>query len=125
MRAGDTFYISNRKVDSHLWIVISDPGIDASRVVLVSVTTYEDYKESVCLLDVGDHPRVSHKSCIAYNEARLTTLESLKSLQAVGSLNSQPPVSSDLLSRIRAGVSLSTRIRSELIDILLDQGVIE
>jgi hypothetical protein len=60
MKAGDTFYISDRGVDTHLWVVISDPDRDAERVVLVSMTTYEGYKEAVCLLDVGDHPRVSH-----------------------------------------------------------------
>ncbi len=31
------------------------------------MTTYEDYKEDACLLDVGDHPNISHKSCVAYN----------------------------------------------------------
>ncbi len=125
MKAGDTFYINDRGVDTHLWVVISDTERDAERVVLVSMTTYEDYKEAVCLLDVGDHPRVSHKTCIAYNEARMTTLEKLKGLKDRGHLAVQAPVSKDVLTRIRDGVNRSTKIKPKFIDILLEQGVIE
>jgi len=53
VKAGDTFYIRDRSVDTHLWVVISDPEKDAERVVIVSMTTYENYKEDVCLLDQG------------------------------------------------------------------------
>jgi hypothetical protein len=125
MKAGDTFSISDRGVDTHLWVVISDPDRDAERVVLVSMTTYEGYKEAVCLLDVGDHPRVSHKTCIAYNEARLTTLEKLRVLMDGGHLIVQAPVSKEVLTRIRDGVSRSTKIKPKFMDILLEQEVIE
>ena len=125
MKAGDTFTISDRGVDTHLWVLISDPDRDAERVVLVSMTTYEDYKEDVCLLDVGDHPRVSHKTCIAYNEARMTTLEKLRVSQDGGHLIVQAPVWKGVLTRIRDGVSKSTKIKPKFIDILLEQEVIE
>jgi hypothetical protein len=125
VRAGDTFFLTSRAVDTHLWVVISDPEKDAERVVLVSVTTYEPHKEAVCLLDVADHPTISHKSCIAYNEARMTTLGTLIGLRDGGHLNPQAPVSAELLACIRAGVSRSTRIKYKYIEILLDQEVIE
>jgi hypothetical protein len=125
VKAGDTFFLTDRAVDTHLWVVVSDPEKDAERVVLVSVTTYEHHKEAVCLLDIGDHSTISHKSCIAYNEARMTTLGTLIGLQDGGHLNLQAPVSAELLARIRAGVSRSTRIKYKYIEILLDQEVIE
>jgi hypothetical protein len=102
-------------------VVISDPDRDPMRVVMVSRTTYEDYKEKVCLLDVGDHPNISHKTCIAYNEARMTALERLNTLIGGGHLSLQPPVSEEVLRRIRAGVSKSTKIHYKYIEILLDQ----
>jgi hypothetical protein len=105
--------------------VISDPDRDPARVVMVSLTTFESYKEGVCLLDVGDHPNISHKTCIAYNEARMTTLENLATLRDGGHLIMQDPVSDEVLSRIRAGVSMSTRIHYKYIEVLLDQEVIE
>ncbi len=125
MKAGSTFYIRDRGVDTHLWVVISDPDRDPLRVVLVSMTTYEDYKEDMCLLDVGDHPNISHKTCIAYNEARMTTLETLKTSIGGGHLSMQPSVSEAVLWRIRAGVSKSTKIHYKYVEILLDQEVIE
>ena len=125
MKAGDTFYLSHRGVDGHLWVVISDPEKDAERVILVSMTTYEDHKEDVCLIEVGEHARVSHKTCIAYNEARMTTLEKLIMLRDGGHLVAQPPASNELLARIRDGVSRSARIKYRFIEILLEQGVIE
>ncbi len=39
MKAGSTFYICDRNVDSHLWVVISDPERDPLRVIMVSMTT--------------------------------------------------------------------------------------
>ena len=92
---------------------------------MVGMTTYENYKEDVCLLDVGDHPNISHKTCIAYNEARMTTLESLTRLGDGGHLNIQAPVSEDVLSQIRAGVSRSTKIHYKYIEVLLTQEVVE
>jgi len=125
MRAGDTFYVRDRGVDTHLWIVISDTDIDPEHVLLVNMTTYEDYKEDVCLLDVGDHPRIIRKSCIAYHEARMTTLEELKLLVDGGRLSIQAPVSEEVLARIRIGISRSRRIKYRYIEILLEQAVIE
>jgi hypothetical protein len=125
VRAGYTFFLTDRAVDTHHWVVISDPERDAEHVVLVSVTTYAPHKEAVCLLDVGDHPAVSHPSCIAYNEARVTTLETLTRLRDGGHLNLQSPVTLEHLARIRAGVNRSMRIKYKYIEILLDQEVIE
>lgn len=92
---------------------------------MVSITTYEPHKESVCLLEAGDHPRITHKSCAHYQETRMTTLENLRALNVRGDLSLQPPVSPDILARMRDGVSRSRMIRAKIIDILLEQDVIE
>ena len=125
MNAGDTFYIRDRSVDTRLWVVISDPLKGPDRVILVSVTTFETYKEAVCLIMPGDHPQITHESCVAYQEARMTTLENLVALRAGNQLSIQTPVSADLLARIRDGVSRSRRIRHKYVEILLEQGVID
>ena len=92
---------------------------------MVSITTYENYKEDVCLLEAGDHPRISHKSCVFYKETKMTTLEMLRARLDQGSLSLQPPIASEVLARIRDGVSKSRTIKPKFIDILLEQGVIE
>jgi hypothetical protein len=55
----------------------------------------------------------------------MTTLKNLIALRDGGQLSIQVPVSPEVLSRIRDGVSKSTRIDYKYIEILLDQGVIE
>jgi hypothetical protein len=62
MKAGDTFFLAGGAADRHLRVVISEPAIDPERVLFVSMTSYDITKEDVCLLDVGDHPFVKHKS---------------------------------------------------------------
>jgi len=37
--AGDTFRPADRKVDIHLWVIISDPHQDSSQVLIVSLRT--------------------------------------------------------------------------------------
>jgi hypothetical protein len=103
VNAGDAFFITDRSVDTHLWVIISDTQKDPQRVVMVSITTLEPHKESVCLLDPGDHPRITHKSCVYYQETRMTTQERLFSLRDGCFLSLQPSVSPDILSRIREG----------------------
>ena len=125
MKPGDAFYLRDRSVDTHLWVIISDPETDPERVIMVSVTTFEDYKEDVCVLSPADHPRLTHKSCVAYNEARMTTLEKLISLRDGNHLSVQTPVLPEVLDRIRDGVNKSRRIKYRYVEILLDQGVIE
>jgi hypothetical protein len=125
VNAGDAFFIKDRSVDTHLWVIISDTQADPARVVMVSVTTYENYKEDVCLLEAGDHPRITHKSCVFYKETKMTTLEVLQARLDQGSLSMQPPVTDEILARIRDGVSRSRTIKAKFIDILLEQGVIE
>jgi hypothetical protein len=125
MNAGDAFFIKDRSVDTHLWVIISDTEKDPDRVVMVSITTYESYKEDVCLLNVGDHPRITHESCVFYKETRMTTLERLLACRDQGSFSIQPPVADEVLTRIRDGVSKSRTIKPKFIDILLEQRVIE
>ena len=125
MKAGDAFYIRDRSVDTHLWVVISDPQRAPGRVIMVSVTTFEDYKEDVCPINAGDHPRVTHRSCVAYHEARMTTLERLIALRDGNHLSIQDPISGELLARIREGVNRSRTIKYKYVEILLEQGVIE
>lgn len=55
----------------------------------------------------------------------MTTLETLRALETRGAPSRQPPVSGEVLKRIRDGVSRSKTIRPKFIDILLEQEAIE
>jgi len=47
VKAGDTFIIEQpgTSLDSHLWMVISDPNVDPHEVVLLNFTTWRADKD--------------------------------------------------------------------------------
>lgn len=121
---GDAFRSSNRSIDIHLWVIISDPLIDPARVLIVSLTTLKPHKESVCVLRSGEHRAVSHDTCIAYDLAKVTAVEKLVEARDKGLLALDVPVSEGILRRIREGASLSRRIAIEHFELLEAQGLI-
>jgi hypothetical protein len=84
VKAGDTFTLKDKAVESHLWVIVSDPAVDAERVLFVSMTSYDVTKEKVCLLDAGDHPFIKHRTCIAYDFAKVAPLKALLALRDQG-----------------------------------------
>jgi hypothetical protein len=125
MQAGDTFTLKDKSVDRHLWVIASDPAVDEERVLFVSMTSYDVTKEKVCLLDVGDHPFITHRTCIAYDFAKVAPLKALVALRDQGHLSMNQPVSTELLERIRQGNSLSRRINVEHVLLMIDQGLLD
>ncbi|HWO20623.1 MAG TPA: hypothetical protein VNO30_17760 [Kofleriaceae bacterium] len=65
MKLGDSFHISG-----HLWIVVSIPATDGS-VAMVNLTSHRQPCDETCVLDVGDHPFVRHKTIVAYAFAQM------------------------------------------------------
>jgi hypothetical protein len=125
VKAGDTFLLKDKAVDGHLWIIISDPDVNEDQVLFVSMTSYDITKEKVCLLDVGDHPFIIHKTCIAYEFAKTAPLKDLTALRDQGLLTMSQPVTAELLERIRQGVSLSRRIGVEHVNLMIVQGLLD
>lgn len=125
MKAGETFFLGAKSADRHLWVIISDPTIDPHQVLFVSMTSHDVTKEDVCLIEAGEHPFVSHRTCIAYGDAREASLEALGRLRDAGLLRAAKPVSADLLDRIRQGVSLSRDIKLRYVELMESQGLLD
>jgi len=124
VQVGDTFRDANRKVDIHLWVVLSDPIQDPARVLIVSLTTYKPYKEAACLLRPGDHRAVGHETCVAYDLARAIPLADLEEAVRKGLLAPDLPVSSEVLKRMLEGAARSTRIAIEHFELLEEHGLV-
>jgi hypothetical protein len=95
------------------------------RVLFVSMTSHDITKEKVCLIEAGEHPFVKHKTWIADDFARIAPLEAFIHLSDQGHLQMSHPVSPELLERIRQGVSLSRWIKSECIELMIRQGLLD
>jgi hypothetical protein len=123
VNGGDAFKLVG-VADRHLWIVISDPSIDPNRVLFVNLTTHDPHEDQTVILDVGDHPFIAHRTCVAYSRARTATDQQLEQLKAVGRLQSHDPVSPALLQRLRDGAAASDRIKTEHVEVLWEQGLV-
>lgn len=120
MRAGDVFRFTGI-ADIHVWMIISDPGLDAGKVLMVNFTTWEPALDQGCLIDVGEHSFISGRTVINYARSKVVTNAQLEKLKADGRLSMLEPLSAALLRKVRDGAMLSVTIPIEHGTILLDQ----
>lgn len=125
MQAGDTFLLQDKSIDSHLWVVVSDPALDAESVLIVNLTTHNVDKEGVCLVERSEHPFVRHRSDVNYRDSKVVRASDLTAMLATGHLMEQEPVSTKLLHRIREGAARSMWIPQGHRKVLIDQSLIE
>ena len=130
MKIGDAFLSHDRRIDDHLHIVISDPGLNPGQVVLVQLTSYdkfvhEIYKDSSCILRPGDHPWIRHETCVSYRDGRVVSEKILDEAAAAGHLEMVQPVSNSLLERILQGAEQTDELPNKCRAILEEQGLIE
>jgi len=125
MDIGDAFLLVDKRIDEHLWVVISRPGENPSEVVIVNLTSHDADKDDACILDAGDHPWIRHRTCVRYMDARIASEAALDGLIAAGSLRPQARASDDLLGRILAGAQVSAFLPGRHRRILQDQDLIE
>jgi hypothetical protein len=122
MKGGDTFIPA--KFDHHLWLILSDPEINADKVVIVNLTTHTLDEEPHCILQKGDHPFIKHKTAIRYRDSKCVALPQLEDLVASGGLRKHNPLSAAILKKIRDGASLSKYLPEGCRQILEEQGII-
>jgi hypothetical protein len=79
MNAGDTFRIPQpgTTLDSHLWVVISDPTADEENILIVNFTTSRADSDKACILKPGEHPFVAHETCVNYAGAKVVSKANL------------------------------------------------
>ena len=138
---GLAFYLSQDAADGHLWFVISAPEVfPEDPVVCVNVTSYDPtrrmavYNDASCILRPGDHPFVQHPSSICYEGVQ----ESLDAMLTLSHLNKRlghsdrriryrkhgANASTDLLSRMRQGATITSHIPYGAEEVLREQHLI-
>lgn len=122
MQRGNTFTFTT--LDRHLWIILSCPAIDPDRVLTVNLSTYTQFKEGVCILDVGDHPWIEHETCVMYERAQIRTLGVLEDMLNRKAIAMNAPMSEEVLNRIYYGAEESTRMPLEYAALLEEQHLI-
>jgi hypothetical protein len=122
---GETFRLADPGVDPHLHIIISDPAANPNSIVTANFTSWRVDKDQSCVVEVGEHPQVTRRSCVDYRRERCITLAQFNSAVSSGRVTPQTPVSEALLRRIVAGAALSPFIPLGNRQLLVDQGLID
>jgi hypothetical protein len=126
LAAGDTFFAPWPEPDGmyHLFFVVSDPARDRNQVLVVPMMTWADYRESICILEPGDHRFVRHTSYIDYGCAEVATATYIEKRIDSSEFRTHDPASPDLLARIRAGAGRSDFLKLGFRDILEEQDLV-
>ncbi|MCH8270038.1 MAG: hypothetical protein IH985_02350 [Planctomycetes bacterium] len=130
MKIGDTFLITKpgRTLDTHLWIVLSDPAANPDKVLIVNLTSCKDRKsiDESCILDVGDHPWVREQSYVNYLESEVKLIKESEYAKLLGPalINPQKPLENDTLDRVLRGAAITDRLGLGQRELLKNQGLI-
>lgn len=125
MKAGDTLIaaLPNTSIDSHLWVVVSDPS-QSEDVLIVNFTSWRADKDQACVLNPGDHPYITNQTCVNYKDAKLCKASALDSLIQNGQMQSHAPMNKTVLKKIREAV-LDSWVKQDHAQLLVNQGIVE
>lgn len=104
----------------HLFILRCDPvyypRLNLDAVLTVNVTSWCEGKinDSACIINIGDHPFIVHKSYIFYQKAKAVSSFSLKKGVEDGYYKPQALLSDEVMGKIIQGFEVS--------DLLSDEG---
>ena len=79
LNPGSTFLLPKPGQVEHLWIVLTKPNKDG-RAVCVNITSWTFDSDETVILVPGDHPFITKKSVVHYEDARYILLEHVEHL---------------------------------------------
>lgn len=74
---------------------------------MVNISTYFVGCDDTCLLNVGDHPFVRHKSFVFYAQARIYKASGIQDGFKMGLLEPQADLADEVFKRVAAGITAS------------------
>ena len=93
----------------HLFLVLTDPDDETRLVVTAVVVTERGHTDKTCILDVGDHPFIRHRSSVDYGSAKFVPLSRLETHITSGVATQAEDIAPEVLGRVRAGLLQSSR----------------
>ncbi len=124
LKPGFTFQFADKEIDNHLWVLISKVPAEDGRVMVVNFSTWNETSDNSCILEMGDHTFIQHKTCVMYEYARLYALEALERAVDNHDLVAFDPIDQDLLFRVWDGAFATRRMPLKCKQFLEDQGLI-
>lgn len=114
VKPGDTFILDPEGgTNSHIWVVLAvdRPDMCEDWAIIVSITSVKPetrkFADLTCVVDVGDHPFLTHESYVYYGD-----IQEVEVRRLLGGLGARrQPCSADFLKRLREGVHASPRTK--------------
>jgi hypothetical protein len=113
LKPGDTFLIPKSSKDiEHLWIVLT-PEREDGTALCVNVTSWKFDRDETVILQPGDHPFITKKSVVHYEDAQFMPLARVEQLLAMRSTKivceQKHCCTYKLIERLREGLLKSKR----------------
>jgi len=95
----------------HLHVVLNDPFGKLREVLIVPIcSAHEGSYDSSCILGVGDHKFLTHKSFISYHHLSIVGAEKLEKGVKLGEFKQFDPIDTAIFARICYGLSKSNSV---------------
>ena len=111
LKAGDAFYKTGtggfgNPGGGHLCVCLTSP-CDKDNILIVTIQTYRPNFDTSCILDVGDHEFITHKSIATYARATKVGGTATQKLIDNGTHTQKASVSAAILKKLRDGLKVS------------------
>lgn len=111
LKAGDAFYKTGtggfgNPSGGHLCVCLTSP-CDKDNILTVTIQTYRPGFDTSCILDVGDHEFIQHKSIATYSRATKVGATATQALIDNGTYALKACVGPAILKKLREGLKAS------------------
>lgn len=120
-QSGNTLLVPSGPSGNHLFILILGPVSlpdrgSSSQVAMVSFSTIRPPlpHDAACEVQVGEHPFIRHASYAVYRDVRIERADHVAAMVQKAVWLPNVPCSSELLSRLRAGVCASRLVSRDV-----------
>jgi hypothetical protein len=80
MKQGDTCLFRQEEGKRHLWVVLSDPEVNQTEVLVVHLTTKTERSDPACLIQPAEHPFVAVDTAVNYAKPRVMSVALIEKL---------------------------------------------
>jgi hypothetical protein len=95
------------------------------QVLIVKLSTWEDYKDPACILNVGDHAFVTRETCVFYRDAHLCPVAFLEKARKDEIIEKWPDVEGISLQRMLEGAILSEFMKPDFKRLIATQNLVD
>jgi hypothetical protein len=117
--------VPGKNTPRHPWIVVSDPDMDPDNVLIVNLTDADKYHDDSCVLTPSDNSNIDKPSCVAYQYAKVTTLDKLNEADSRNLIEHKSWLDEKSMEKILDGASKSNELKGAHRKLLRDQRLID